>query len=87
LGVPVVAVELSGVSVEAERRCVTRPEEGLEMARVWEEARKALAATRWTEERRLFAFRVHRYSRVLDPNTLVIQQESSDSVWRAGGKP
>ncbi|NIQ25989.1 MAG: hypothetical protein GTN88_05475, partial [Gammaproteobacteria bacterium] len=60
---------------------------GLELARVWEEARKALAATRWTEERQLFAFWIHRYSRVLDPNTLVIQQEKSDSVWRAGGKP
>ncbi len=87
LAVPVVAVELSGVSVEAERRCVARPEEGLELARVWEEARKALAATRWTEQRRLFAFRIHRYSRVLDPNTLVILQEYSDSLWRSGGKP
>ncbi len=84
---PVVAVELSGVSVEAERRCVARREEGLELARVWEEARKALAATRWTEERQLFTFRLYRYSRVLDPNTLVIQRENSDSVWRTGGKP
>ncbi len=87
LAAPVVAVQLAGLTVEAERRCLLRPEEGLETARVWEEARKALAAARWTDEQRLFSFRLHRYTRVLDPNTLVIQEERSDSTWRAGGAP
>ncbi len=44
-------VSLEGIEAEADRQCRVRPGEGLAVARVWEEARKALAAAAWTQER------------------------------------
>jgi hypothetical protein len=44
------AIELEGIRVEGNQRCLVRPEEGLQVARVWEEARKALALQAWTEQ-------------------------------------
>jgi hypothetical protein len=66
---------LSEVRVEGERRCVIRPEEGLQSARVWEEARKALDAASWTRERGLFRYDVAHFTRDLHPSTLKIRSE------------
>ena len=67
--VSVEAIELGGLHVEGERRCEVHPGVGLRTATVWEEARKALSATRWTQETQPFSFRVVRYRRELDPRT------------------
>ena len=49
-------IVLAGFEVETSRRCEVRPSEGLATGRVWEEARKALAAAEWTSERGLYQF-------------------------------
>ena len=41
-------IELAGFRVEGEQQCVVRPEEGLVLAQVWEELRKALTVQEWT---------------------------------------
>ena len=87
LAVPVDAIALTGITTEAERRCVARPEEGLETARLWEEARKALSAARWTDEQHLHSYQILRYHRVLDPRSLVIMTEETESGWRRSGRP
>lgn len=60
------AVELAGMTVEAERNCRLRPEDGLAVSKVWEEARKALAAAAWTQERGLYRYEMLRVRMELD---------------------
>lgn len=60
-------VVLAGLDVKGARRCEVRPAEGLATARVWEEARKALAAATWTAERALYRFTWIRFVRNVDP--------------------
>ncbi|HEX2093494.1 MAG TPA: carboxypeptidase regulatory-like domain-containing protein [Longimicrobiaceae bacterium] len=63
------AVALEGIVVGAERRrCDVRPAEGLAAATLWEEARKALSASAWTESRGLLQVRLTEYQRDLDPD-------------------
>src|SRR5206468_10025159 len=42
-------VSLRAVNVNADRRCLVRPQEGLATAQLWDEARKALNATQVTQ--------------------------------------
>jgi hypothetical protein len=74
------AIELEGIRVEGSQRCVVRPEEGLQVARVWEEARKALALQAWTEQEDLFRFRVVSYERDLDPDARLVESETRRAV-------
>lgn len=72
------AIELEGLSVEAEGRCSLRPEAGLRVAEVWDEIRKALEAARWTDEHGVYEYRTRRYLRDVEEQTgLVLNQESS----------
>jgi len=87
MAVPVQAIELAGLDVEAERQCVVRPEEGLRTARLWEAARTVLNAVRWTERGELYAYQVARYHSELDPRTLVVRQQESDTIWRLAARP
>src|SRR5680860_84842 len=48
------AIPLAGIRVEADGRCRLRPDEASEIARVWEEARTALAVQAWTEQEGLY---------------------------------
>ncbi len=68
-------VSLEGIEAEADRRCRVRPEEGLAVARVWEEARKALAAAAWTQERGLYRYQVLRIKRRLDDRGRRVERE------------
>ena len=61
-------VVLEGIDVEGARRCQVRPAEGLATARVWEEARKALAAAAWTAEREMYRFAWTRFVREVSPD-------------------
>ncbi len=76
------AIQLDGITVHGEQRCVVRPGEGLEIARVWEEARKALAMQRWTEQEGSYWFKVQNYSRDLDRDARRVLAESRNT--RAG---
>ena len=75
LVVPVQAIALANITVEGERRCVLRPEGGLDVARVWEEARKALAAAAFTDESSLYRYHIMKYERDLDPEARTVENE------------
>jgi hypothetical protein len=60
------AIELEGIEVEGDQQCVVRPGEGLELAKVWDEARKALTVQDWTEREGLYRFQITRYVQNLD---------------------
>jgi hypothetical protein len=71
------AVELEGISVQARRRCTVRHADGQVVARLWDEARKALQAAAFTEGERMFGFDVRTHLRVLDPATLRVVRDST----------
>lgn len=83
-------ISLRAVQVNADRRCVVRPQEGLVTAQLWEEARKALSATQLTQmaqaaararrDPHRFALRLRKFSRELDPNTLAALHEEEFEV-------
>ena len=75
LVVPVQAIVLANITVEGERRCVLRPEGGLDVARVWEEARKALAAAAFTDETSVYRYHTMKYERDMDPEARTVQNE------------
>lgn len=82
------AIVLEGITAEARRRCVTRPRDGLAVATLWEEARKALAAAAYTELESRYRFRVNYYRRDLDLNSLrVRREEMRGRVGFAEGSP
>ena len=61
-----------------ERKCTVRPEEGLAVTRVWEEARKALSAAAWTQERGYYQYEMMNIKRRLEPERrTVIDEERS----------
>lgn len=67
------SVRLNAVRVTADRRCLVRPQEGANAARIWDEARKALNATRLSQaayRKRRYAVRIRYTRRELDPETL-----------------
>ncbi len=68
-------ISMLGIDVAGEERCVVRPEEGLEVALLWEEARKALRVQEWTEEEGLYEYQVSNYERELGPNARVVEAE------------
>lgn len=62
------AISLKGIETEGTRRCEVRPREGLAVNTAWEEARKALAAAAWTQERGLYRYEMMDVVRQLDPD-------------------
>jgi len=85
--VPVKAINLAGIEVEAERKCVVRPEQGLQTASLWEAARTVLNAVRWTERGEQYVHRVVRYHNELDPHTFVVRKQESDTMWLLATRP
>ena len=77
IDVPIEPVVLTGLDVEAGRRCEVRPEEGRVTARVWEEVRKALAAEAWTREASLYTYTLERFERTLDRDASFVLTDSS----------
>jgi len=77
------AIMLEGIKVEAEGgRCRIRPEEGLAVAEVWDEARKALSAAAYTDDASVYRYRTLRYVRDLDRDTRAVKDEQRQ---RSGG--
>lgn len=81
------AVELDGFTVEGTRRCIIRPDEGLRIATLWEEARKALDAAAFARAEGLHRYRITRYRRVLDAETLRPRREETRSGTGYGQSP
>ena len=68
-------VLLRGLVAEASRVCRVRPEEGLAVARVWEEARKALDAATWTQDRGMYLYEMLKIRRAFDPRGRTVLSE------------
>ncbi len=68
-------IQLTAVVVEEEKRCSLLPELGRETAATWEEARKALDITAWTEARAALRFHMVQWERELDPGDLAIRSQ------------
>ncbi len=75
--VPVEAIQLSDIVVSGNRGCQVRPEEGAAAGRVWEEARKALAAEAWTREAELYRYTLLRYEMRLDRDAREVLADTS----------
>ena len=75
--VPFEPIRLQGIVVSAERGCRVRPEEGAAAGRVWEEARKALAAEAWTRQAGLYRYTLLRYERRLDRDAREVLSDTS----------
>ena len=73
---PVEAVSLRGVVAEADRRCRVRPQEAMAVGRVWEEARKALAAAAWTQSRGMYEYKLLGFVRQLDREGRKVESEN-----------
>jgi hypothetical protein len=74
------AIDLEAIDVRAERRqCTARPsDEGMAVALLWEEARKALSAAALTELRGLYRYETLTYERDVEPrNRTVIREDES----------
>ncbi|HKY59424.1 MAG TPA: TonB-dependent receptor [Gemmatimonadota bacterium] len=80
LAVRVEPVELAGIDVEVDSECHVRPGEELASARVWEEARKALNATAWTQGKGLLRYEVRSTERQLDPWTQKVEGEQTRTL-------
>lgn len=74
------AIELEGLSVDGEERCRVRPEEGLRVAAVWDEARKALEAARLTARENVYQYRTREYTQDLEESGRVVDQSTRRSV-------
>lgn len=70
------AISLAGIEAEGDRRCRVRPEQGLAVTRVWDEARKALQAAAWTQERGYYRYEMMGIRRQMDrENRIVISED------------
>lgn len=77
LAVIVKPIDIAAIDVLVDAQCHVRPGEELAVARVWEEARKALTATAWTQRQGLVSYTVVGRERTLDPRTLKVRKEQS----------
>ena len=77
------AIALEGLEVAAGERCRVRPGEGLVVAQVWDEARKALEAAAYVQREELYRFETVTYERDLELETMRIGREETS---RGGGR-
>ncbi len=69
-------IALEGIEASGDRRCELEADIGEQTHRVWDAARKTLDATRFTESAGTYRYDLDRYSRILDPRSLRIRQET-----------
>jgi hypothetical protein len=76
------AIDLEAIDVRAERRrCIARPaQEGLAVAMLWDETRKALSAAAITEQRGLYRYETMTYERDVDASSGVVVREEETRV-------
>lgn len=87
LALPIHAIPLEELRVEADERCRLRPDEASEISRVWEEARKALAIQTWTEAEEMYRFRISNYDRDLDRRGRKVETERRRETTAEGRTP
>lgn len=74
------AIPLEGIQVEAEEQCRIRPDEAPRIARVWEEARKALTVQAWAENEGLYSLAISTYERHLDARGMKVEGERREAT-------
>ena len=88
LEVGVAPIPLAELAVEgAGGTCQLLGEEGLAVYRVWEEARKALAAIVWTGQQPYYRFDAVHYERILDPKGVPASAVEFEEVRYFGRHP
>ncbi len=69
-------IALEGIEASGDRRCQLEADIGEQTHRVWDAARMTLDAARFTETAGTYRYDLDRYSRVLEPRSLRIRQET-----------
>lgn len=88
LEVNVHPIELSAVVVEGgQPRCGTPADEALELGRVWDEARKALEGTVWTDRQSYYRFDVLLFRQELDTDGRPVTEPEYESIRVYGRHP
>ena len=75
IAAPSVSVRLDAITVTERARCAVGDSQGSDVARVWEEVRKALSAATLTRSQRLVAYSLHHFERDLDAQGRKVKQE------------
>jgi len=78
LAMPVEAISLDGIEVVGEGRCRLRPDEGVELARVWDQARIALQVEALTREQQVLRFRLRNFTRQLSPDLRRVDDDEEE---------
>jgi hypothetical protein len=81
------AIVLAAVEVRAEDRCNTNPDEAEETGLVWQEIRKALAATAWDGTQELARYRRYGYRREWDASRGKVLSEDGTVAEGLAGQP
>ena len=84
LEVPVRPVNLESLTVSVESRCGPREGAGEPLLRAWDEVRKALDVSLWTEEPGRIRFELRTWTRMLDVGARVVESQESRSAWKTG---
>lgn len=72
------AIQLEGIEVEMESgRCSIRGNDGLLVASVWDEARKALSAASLTDQKGSYRYETMQYDRQLSREGVMLEEEQS----------
>jgi len=79
LELPVEAIPLEGIDVEASRRCQVDPTQAPALSRLWNEAKKALTVQAWTERAELYRYEITSYERDLDRSGRKVEREDRRS--------
>jgi hypothetical protein len=74
------AISLAGIEVTADQQCRLEPDEGVEMARVWEQARLALQVEALARTERIFRYQLSNYTRELAPDARRVLAQQSRST-------
>ena len=85
--VPISAIELEAIDVSRANRCALLPDEGLEIHRVWEEARKALTGATWTGAQQYYRFDAIHFESRLGPRGEMIELPHEEEVRYFGRHP
>jgi hypothetical protein len=84
---PVEAISLQSIVATGSRRCELRPSEGVQTQVVWEEARKALNSTAFSQRRGSYNFRLEEFAREHEAGTGRLIRQESRRVLRATPTP
>jgi len=75
LSVAALPVRLATLEVQGRNRCRRNPGQGESTVLIWEEIRKALTATTWSDAQELFHYTMYRYTRTLDADRSRVSEE------------